>query len=269
MFLSGGMRGRALAAVALAMTLSACSGTAPSSSSLPSIASHSASGVARHKRMIGAESQPSDSSPCGTCSCGVDENGNPVPTSDQGDPCQGGGDSGSPNSGGPAGGGSGSAGSPARGGSGGGGGAGTGVDCTTDPTQPQCPQQVACVGTPQQCAGVACNGSPETIGDIINDPVKNADVVITEMNALWMDNGNNSSYTWGWMYADAGGNRYIQVNYANKAQWSLSLSIAIGKLGLGVGVATPGGYSAIAKWNGQLPPGAFPKKCETKGATLV
>lgn len=143
----------------------------------------------------------------------------------------------------------------------------TNASCITDPTQSKC--QVACVGTPKSCQGVPCNGSPETLGDIINNPKTNGDVVITEENSLWMNNGNVSSYTWGWMYSDASGNRYVQVNYANKAQWSASVSGTVSAWGLGVGVATPGGYSPIAPWNGMLPPGAFPKRCETQGATLV
>ena len=145
----------------------------------------------------------------------------------------------------------------------------TGLPPPCDPTVQTCPPTiVACKGTPQSCAGVPCSASPETINDLIPG-AKGGDVLVNDINALWIKDGN-TNYTWGWMYLGSDGVRYVQVNYANKAAWSAGVSAAIYKiLGISAGVNSPGGYSGLTPWNGMLPPGSYPKKCETQGSTLV
>jgi len=159
------------------------------------------------------------------------------------------------------------------GGDGGGGGGSSGGGSTgvlpPAPT-PSIPPvtQVACTGTPTQCSGIPCSGSPESIGDFINNPKNNSSIQITDINSLW-ETAGNASYVWGWLY-QAGGSDYIQINYANKANWSVGFSASLSSLfGVSVSAGPPGGYGGITLWNGSLPPGAFPKKYESKGATLV
>jgi len=86
-------RDRAFAVAVLLVSVNACTGTT-SSNPLPSPTT-GATSASRHVRNI---SQPSSSSPCGSCSCTNDGSGGMDPMADQGDPC-GGSSSGGPGSG--------------------------------------------------------------------------------------------------------------------------------------------------------------------------
>jgi hypothetical protein len=107
--------------------------------------------------------------------------------------------------------------------------------------------------------GAQCSGSPMAVGDtisILNSP----DTGIADINAMW--NGNKVS---GWMYKGDNGTRFVELNHANQA--GISLGVAWGWFT--AGVSTPGGYSAITKWNGQLQPGTRLKKCFTGGSLFA
>ena len=170
------------------------------------------------------------------------------------------------------------------GGSGGGGGdcvsAGTcpKTSCADDPTQAKCANQVACAGTPQQCAGVPCSGSPETISDNFPAPANGQAnnpfqyITVMDINSLWIGVPNAPTGTgeYGWMYLGSDGNYYIQLNYANKIVWGGAIGVALGKFfNVGGSATSPSGYGNIFKWNGSLAPGSTPIKCEAKGQQFL
>lgn len=79
--------GRVATAVFFSFSLVACS--AGGTATVPKASKTGAQNSRRHVRVIGVASQPSDSSPCGTCSCSADPSGadGMVTTPDQGAPC--------------------------------------------------------------------------------------------------------------------------------------------------------------------------------------
>ncbi len=133
---------------------------------------------------------------------------------------------------------------------------------------------MACQGTPSSCAGTPCNGSPETIGDIVLGTTASANgVAITEINSVWVRNGGGPTIggdVIGWLYMTATGVKLFQANFQNKVAWSGSVGANLGKVfNISLSAATPGGYGAVGPWNGSLPPGGTPTKCESKGGALV
>ena len=164
----------------LIVSLSACSGA---SSSVPSGHAAQTAPQSRHGRSFGAASQPSDTSPCGTCSCSAvdDGSGNMVTVDDQGYPCQGGG------------------GGPMGGASAGGGGeivyTGPVIDetanpCETNPMNPKCALDVATQGPATQ--GKSCDaggGTSAAIGSVIQGP----DVHNNEVNNVYYINIGTSN----------------------------------------------------------------------------
>jgi hypothetical protein len=67
-----------------------------------------------------------------------------------------------------------------------------------------------------------------------------------------------------------GSQYYIEFNYANQVAWSGSAGIALYKIfNVSGAVAAPTGYSPIYAWDGKLPPGSSPYRCETLGATFL
>jgi len=238
-------RASGLAAPAvLVVAGSACSSTGPASQVSPSVAN--ASGK-RSPRIV--EANPCGSQPGTTFD---PDTGQCVPNEDGGS------------------GGSSYGGSP-------GGGVGSG---TSTPAPTPTPYDIACVGTPSQCRGVPCSGSPETIGDLFPIPSSTvgATQTVTDINALWSGTPSTQGggAPIGWMYQGNGPpnvygtNLYVQFNYANQTAWSGAAGISLFKIfNVSGQVAPPSGYSTIYPWDGKLPPGSSPYKCETGGATFL
>jgi hypothetical protein len=97
-------------------------------------------------------------------------------------------------------------------------------------------------------------------------------VAITDINGVWLRNGalTIGGDVIGSLYLTSTGVKLFQPNYANQAAWSGSAGLNLGKVfNVSVSATTPGGYGSVKNWNGSLPPGAVPVKCESKGAALV
>jgi len=119
-----------------------------------------------------------------------------------------------------------------------------------------------------------------TIGDQFPIPSSTVGATqsVTDINALWAGTPSTAGggTPIGWMYQGSGPNNiygtdlYVQFNYADQVAWSGSAGIALYKIfNISGAVAQPSGYSAIYPWDGKLPPGSSPIKCETQGQTFL
>jgi hypothetical protein len=106
--------------------------------------------------------------------------------------------------------------------------------------------------------GGICANSPLSVGDPL--PGNTNNIGVADINAIY--NGNKVA---GWMYLGDDGHRYLQLNYANQAGYSIGVDLKL----LSPGVSSPGGYSAVTLWNGQLPPGSRLNRCWSKGKVLA
>jgi len=154
----------------------------------------------------------------------------------------------------------------------------TPYDPCADPTSLECVsngQQVACTGTPSQCNGVICAGSPYAIDGSVPSVTPGSSyggqlgyTRIADMNAIYSGVTNI-----GWLYKGDDGVIYIQVNYASG--YTLGGSVAVGfsfivQGSVGGGVNSPSGYSGVMKFSGNLGAShASPGKCASGGSVLV
>lgn len=244
-------------------------------STVPSVrVVHTAQHV-RHTNAIGAASQPSDTSPCGTCSCSNDGNGGMVTVDDQGYPCQGGGTSG---------GAGGSGGATGDGGSGGSPSSGQSADpCTADPSQPSCVQLLAeapgkPTGSCQQTDGSPSLAVGTTLGSVTdaNGQHVRSVVDVNQVNALNSQTILNSQKvannfaSVGWIYLDDQGGMWFQKD--QQALWTTAYSINFNKY-FGIAITPPPGQNPviIAKPPTTSPIGSNIQtvKCWKDGSALV
>ncbi len=121
---------------------------------------------------------------------------------------------------------------------------------------------MACNGTAQQCANIPCNGSQLSVGSIFQ--VNGQDITVTDINSLWTTS-DGMTHEVGWIYQGNNGARYIQGDLTSS--WGVNFSVSAGLIS--AGVSSPGTYTPIEHYSGNLPGGAGSAKCESQGGQLA